>query len=86
MIGSRRLMGDVEQAAKVEPEGRCELRATITDGTPKCEIQVWIRAKTQSVAAVEERGIASGQWEVQSFTVRKWVKIEEGKRGPTGSM
>ena len=29
VIGSGRLMSDIEEMAKVEPEGRCELRDTI---------------------------------------------------------
>ena len=41
------------------------------EGTPNREIQEWIRAEAQSAAVVEESGIASGQREVRSITVRR---------------
>ena len=42
----------------------------ITEGTPNREIQVWMRAVAQTAAAVEERGMASGQRVVWSMMVR----------------
>ena len=45
----------------------------IVEGTANQEIHVLIRAEAQSVVAVEERGMASGLWEVQSITVRRKV-------------
>ena len=54
-------------------------------GTPNREIQWWMRAEAQALAVVEVRGMASGQQEVRSMMVRRWVCWTEGERGPTRS-
>ena len=52
---------------------------------PKQAIQWETRACVQLVAVVSLRGMASGQRENRSTTVRRWVKPLEGGSGPTRS-
>jgi hypothetical protein len=54
-------------------------------GTPKWAIQPLNRAAAQSVAVMEERGIASGHRVDLSTTVNRYVKPWEGGSGPTKS-
>ena len=57
----------------------------ILAGTPNLEIQQEIKALVQSSAEVEDIGTASGQREVLSTMVKRWVKPLELGRGPTKS-
>ena len=73
VIGSGRLVSEIEEMAKVEPEGRCELRKegrkegrNAESGNPCMD-----ESRSTVGGAVEARGIASGQREVQSMTVRR---------------
>ena len=59
------------------------LSDVISSGTPKRDIQPKMRALAQSSVVVELRGIASGQREVLSIIVKKYVNPAEGCSGPT---
>ncbi len=55
-------------------------------GTPNLATQSAKSALAQSTVVVEFKGIASGQREVLSMMVKRWVKPLDAWRGPTRSM
>ena len=80
---------NVEKTAKVKPEGGCELGTAIRGDSERYtkprDPCVWIRADAQLAVVVEERGIALGQWEVWSITVRRmYNSLWKGKGGQPG--
>jgi hypothetical protein len=78
----RRLQREVHSEA-VNWGPRSEVRLA---GTPKWLIQSLNSACAQAAAVVEASGMASGQREYLSTTVRRCVKPPEGGSGPTMSM
>ena len=62
------------------------LSDVISSGTLKRDIQQKMRAVSQSSVVVELRGIASGQHEVLSIIVNKYVNPAESCSGPTKSI
>ena len=62
------------------------LSDVISSGTPKRDIQPKIRALAHYIVVVELRGIVSGQIEVLSIIVNKYVNPPEGCSGPTKSI
>lgn len=89
VVGCGAVQFDPQAVGHAVPQLGSELRARseeMSDGVPNLATHVLMNARATSVVAVDVSGTASGQRVVLSTIVSRWVKPQEGGRGPTRSM